>query len=117
LWLAFLFCTRPTSDPRPPRGPPLSGEGVTWNSRIARAAGSSLVFRSKKRFGRPERFFVCLFRNAIEKGPVPFFFSADCLIFTPINRNLFPMSQVRVLSVAGLCFWAELRRKSWTQSV
>ena len=22
-----------------------------------------------------------------------------------INRNLFPMSQVRVLSVAGLCFW------------
>lgn len=32
-------------------------------------------------------------------------------------RNLFPMSQVRVLSVAGLCFWAELRRKSWAQSV
>ena len=26
------------------------------------------------------------------------------------------MSQVRVLSVAGLCFWAELQRKSWTQA-
>ena len=32
--LALLFCRRlERSDPSPPRGPPLSGEGVTWNSR------------------------------------------------------------------------------------
>ena len=62
LVVAVLFCTRlERSDPSPPRGPPLSGEGAPWNSRIARAAGSSLVFRSLSASQQCGAFFVISF--------------------------------------------------------